>query len=454
MQVFLRLSFLIKTIIISLALTLSAHADIIIDSWNSNSILTENGKVSKIKITGHVEGLPKNSYHKAISFSLNGDQSSVDNVKFDGMPAKYSIANDMLKIEFTHNKSNNQSLSIEFYEKSTSKKINPYLRREFLSAPPFASGGRAIISIMIPDDMELVSLLEKNMTRKNGWVVYRGKIGDKGIVKSIAFAPKIQVWNVKIKNQITSNQNLANIKFTIPNYFYNGGQRVDSKSTISKPEPSNVKDSVNGKIIEYINPKETNFEIQSIGKVYGGSYVKQFINRNPTNYLSLTPEERTIALDLLRQMKENPDPDIEDLPPYTQISRFVNKYITYDRSYVGKLLPAKDIIIERKGVCTEYATLFNIMARAYGIPSIIVGGVAGENSPKEFEGHSWNMIFYRNQWLQIDPTWDLSSGLLSSSHIYLNDAGEHDSLIYQQILAYSPKPDVRSKVDFEITPAK
>ena len=50
------------------------------------------------------------------------------------------------------------------------------------------------------------------------------------------------------------------------------------------------------------------------------------------------------------------------------------------------------------------------------------GGACGEYD--ECQGHSWNMIYYGGQWIEVDPTWNLMSGIVSSSHVYFNDYGK------------------------------
>ncbi|MES2677866.1 MAG: transglutaminase domain-containing protein [Pseudomonadota bacterium] len=70
---------------------------------------------------------------------------------------------------------------------------------------------------------------------------------------------------------------------------------------------------------------------------------------------------------------------------------------------------------------TKYARLFTALTRLAEIFTITVEGIAcGEYD--HCQGHSWNMIYYNNQWLEVDPIWDLMSGIVSSSHVYMSDA--------------------------------
>ena len=83
------------------------------------------------------------------------------------------------------------------------------------------------------------------------------------------------------------------------------------------------------------------------------------------------------------------------------------------------------IVENRAGVCSEYAKLLNAMARVAGIPAITVNGLA-LNDKGKFEAHAWNALFVDGDWIFVDPTWGLSSGIVSSAHIYLRDEGGKD----------------------------
>jgi transglutaminase-like putative cysteine protease len=80
-------------------------------------------------------------------------------------------------------------------------------------------------------------------------------------------------------------------------------------------------------------------------------------------------------------------------------------------------------VTNRLGVCTEYARLYDGLARLAGIPSFVIDGAACDEKEK-CQGHSWNMIFYGGRWIEVDPTWNLMSGAVSSSHVYINDNGQ------------------------------
>jgi hypothetical protein len=56
------------------------------------------------------------------------------------------------------------------------------------------------------------------------------------------------------------------------------------------------------------------------------------------------------------------------------------------------------------GDCNEHATLFAALARAGGVPTRIVTGLAYREG--HFGYHAWNEILTADGWLSVDPTWN------------------------------------------------
>ena len=122
------------------------------------------------------------------------------------------------------------------------------------------------------------------------------------------------------------------------------------------------------------------------------------------DYLAPTleyPSDHQAILELL---------DHIDLPvsPAEQVPRlveFVHNYLRYDPSF--EALPVLDVVRERRGDCTEFADLLTSLARAAGIPSRTVVGMAytDEGGPA-LAFHAWNQLYFDNRWTTVDPTWN------------------------------------------------
>ena len=59
------------------------------------------------------------------------------------------------------------------------------------------------------------------------------------------------------------------------------------------------------------------------------------------------------------------------------------------------------------------------------------------------------MIYLNGRWVDVDATWDLMSGVVSSSHVYFNESGKGDVAV-QYFSNRESLESVRSKMDFEM----
>jgi len=103
------------------------------------------------------------------------------------------------------------------------------------------------------------------------------------------------------------------------------------------------------------------------------------------------PEVRTLA----RQIVGHTD-DI-----YTAalaLQRWVAENMSFDMGVV--LAPSSEVLVNRRGTCTEYAMLLTTLARSLGIPArytmgyVYVGGIYG--------GHAWTEVLIGDQWIGFD----------------------------------------------------
>ena len=107
----------------------------------------------------------------------------------------------------------------------------------------------------------------------------------------------------------------------------------------------------------------------------------------------------------------------DDWDKIVKLTKFVNSYVTYDKSLVGQEKDARWVLENRRGVCVEFANLYAAMARSQGIPTRIITGYA--TSPDgSWQAHAWAES-YVGEWVPVDPTW-LEAGHLDGTHIQLS----------------------------------
>ncbi|HUS02445.1 MAG TPA: transglutaminase domain-containing protein, partial [Chitinophagaceae bacterium] len=64
----------------------------------------------------------------------------------------------------------------------------------------------------------------------------------------------------------------------------------------------------------------------------------------------------------------------------------------------------------RRGVCENYAAIFNDICVKAGLTSFVIEGYTKQNGFIDKTGHSWCAVFIDNNWQLCDPTWDEGTG--------------------------------------------
>jgi hypothetical protein len=107
---------------------------------------------------------------------------------------------------------------------------------------------------------------------------------------------------------------------------------------------------------------------------------------------------------------------------FEKVSRIVKWIFTnLEKTMAKNSDNALDILDKKAGDCTEHTLLFVTLARALGIPSREVGGIAymaGEKVPK-MAWHAWAEFHDGKQWLTADPTWNQT--LVDGTHIKFSE---------------------------------
>ena len=75
-----------------------------------------------------------------------------------------------------------------------------------------------------------------------------------------------------------------------------------------------------------------------------------------------------------------------------------------------KLLRIKNAFLNKKGICFDYASLFNQLCEELNLQSILIKGIVKEEIKKIksetlYKNHAWNAVKINNQWKLFDCTW-------------------------------------------------
>lgn len=407
-------------------LPITANAKVTISSWQENSQITKSGKVTEIVIQGSATEIPNGMAMSSFSLSFDPKQNIriekvIDDPKLSSYnkSSNYSFRNNVLNVKFQKGKGNGEKILLYLYYTEYYDKVSEFLRQEVIYVPAFAAGAHAIVTFNFPGYFESATF-NPNVTKSGNSFVYSNIVPQEGVQEIIKLTPAKSVWDVAVRTTITSEKPLGKINVRIPQFFQSEHQKVENNNIVSTVNPLEKRDDNGAKIFNFdINTNQ--IVVSNQAKITTGVSERKPITRNAASHIQSSAEETQLLSGILQQIKN--DPQYSRLPLYAKIGNFVHEYLKYDASYLGKLPKLSDIVQNRVGVCTEYAKLFDALARLAGIPSVIIdGGACGEYY--ECQGHSWNLIYVNGKWIEVDPTWNLMSGIVSSSHVYFNDDGQ------------------------------
>lgn len=95
---------------------------------------------------------------------------------------------------------------------------------------------------------------------------------------------------------------------------------------------------------------------------------------------------------------------------YDVKNMFVVNYDETPQTRIPKTLETK------KGICGDYAAIFNELATLVGIKSVIISGYTKQNGKVDSLSHAWCAAMIDNSWYVFDPTWG-SGSLLNGKYV-------------------------------------
>jgi hypothetical protein len=113
-----------------------------------------------------------------------------------------------------------------------------------------------------------------------------------------------------------------------------------------------------------------------------------------------------------------------DAAKVARLVRFVSEYVE-DALSAADAFNALDVLVARKGDCTEHTALFTALARAAGVPARTVSGLMYMgDGVKAFGGHAWNEVVIDGKWVPVDATWDQTE--VDGTHIAIGHGDRGD----------------------------
>ena len=145
------------------------------------------------------------------------------------------------------------------------------------------------------------------------------------------------------------------------------------------------------------------------------SNAQSFDERQVDNIMMNIPASQTISTTAIAEyVKQNFDKDRKKI---RAIYSWVASNIKYDTDSANVINLGTDpdakitaALRRRRGVCENYAAIFNDICLKAGLTGFIVDGYTKQNGVIDKTGHSWCAVLVDNDWLLCDPTWDERTG--------------------------------------------
>lgn len=388
-------------------------AELLVKEWQQQTNLSPAYINQQLNIQLQAE-IPANSFYTSWSFIFDPLQRiSIKEVKVNNSTGNYDFKDNQLKINFDK-LSNGQTVQIVIKYQEQEENNNNFYLQQYSSIPRWVKGAKGQLNITLSDNFDICSapdFLQKN----NNTFSWTGIVPANGLETLFKYTPKKNHWQLEKKIKISGSGTSQGFEIYLPLYFQTGQNNLISQETISSVPELNSEVSGNYKLYKF-KTLETIFLTVKAQLETGKEFYK-FNFPVKEEYTSLSQKNYDIA----KQLASNILRTKSKIPNYIRLANWVNENITYDYGYNGQEMSLQQILATRKGVCQHYSQLYKALCRAIDIPALEISGYAYSNgyngAPAGWGPHSWILIFINDHWLQIDPTWGITSGVMPISHI-------------------------------------
>ncbi len=225
--------------------------------------------------------------------------------------------------------------------------------------------------------------------------------------------------NVKFQTLTFQESSFQNVNILKEELYING-------KTIS---PEHSLDEFDNKYVTFTIPYNGNFEYELSAQVQTSSLVYKMTDYNITSDF---PDNIKIFLNKSEKVESNSNeirtivqskfPNNSFLETLNDTVFWVNDYVEYTsendfQKYYLLQRSAIETLIDKKGVCDEFANLGAAILRAKGIPTKLAIGITFDG--KSWGNHAWLNVFHKDfGWIPSDPTFR-ESGFVDATHIQI-----------------------------------
>lgn len=407
--------------IILIASVQNASAKLIFRSFDKKVKFTDYGREVEVVAKVRVDTPKRDVYYKEWTYIFDKRlKIEILKASIDEKSHKISFGNNELRFQFDKAFHNN-FLTFRFKYKQYNDDTDRFgfIKEEFVSIPGFASEGMGGLEVYVPRDMEIYSMHSK--FSKHGFedkYTWKNKIPKEGFSDIFRMTLKKAKWRVSMKSTLINSKNFDNLEMQVPLYFKGGSHIIEDYIIQASDPEAAVTEQGNSVKVKFKNLKSRLAQVVITAVIDNGHEHNLWIHDLDSRQFSdIDLKTSSFLSEVLSEIKNQPNPDRD--PEHVRIAKWVHNYLEYDESYIGREMTVRQILKEKRGVCSQYALLYEQLLRTAGIPATAISGITYATDKKEFQAHSWVLLYYNGEWIPIDPTWGIYSGKLPISHIFV-----------------------------------
>ena len=326
---------------------------------------------------------------------------------------------------------NNQFAELHLKYKYFNKEENDINRYESMIISGIKNSYCKFI-ISIPDDyvvLETNDIFPISQSNKNEYI-FDGISKEDTIKEFVKFSNKKGKWDIQKEITIEGEKNIEKCNFKIDRIFKGGNLEIESYEII-KEDAEFVEDLEQNKFIfNYKNLKTNKVKIQWNIKAKN-STTNYIFDGNNELIIKIPKEDEIFFKELSNKILEE---DNSIFPVYKKLGKWVYNYMTYNLSYLGRKMTAREIYNKKMGVCEHYTLLYNTLLISQGIKVVKVSGYALDNNrignnnvninnnknDLSDRRHAWSLALIDGNWIPLDATWNLFEKNVPLTHIFQN----------------------------------
>ena len=348
----------------------------------------------ELKIT--TKNLPTGTYYKSyvqtLSFSDGQTLSLISNecqkfkntgdeVKDSACTAKYEKNGNNYKFNYEYELFSDEYIIVKYKFTITESTKQILYRQESIYVSNLYSDGFCDYKFIIPEKYKNLGLQNNNFQKESDYIyTYNNNCPSERIDDVIRIAPKGGKWKGEMSFYLESSSPFSgDVTLKFPR-LYRGGKNKNKNYELKTDENTVLKES------NFIEDQiMLNVKLPASGKLQPGIKLHTAFSNKLEEEFTFYPTEELLDLEQdidntikakAQEIINDPDSEYKDYPDYYKIGKFVKNHITYNLSYHGANLTAKQIYDTQKGVCEHYTILYNAMLNSIGIKTKKIFGWA------------------------------------------------------------------------------